>query len=137
MVRFIDEGASVFSTIRDANGLIQPKVAFYTPPSDLSIISSGTYDIHSSDKRPHSAVITMHDDTTETAESKESQVNALRPLEPAYQSINMLHISTMPHALSLYLREDEITLPPGYIRHLITKWRLSSLHTNTHSASLE
>lgn len=64
----------------------------------------------------------MDNEINETADqSKDVQMNPLRPLEPAYQCINMLHISTMPHALSLYLREDEITLPPGYIRHLITK----------------
>ena len=42
----------------------------------------------------------------------------LKPLVPAYQSIEPLHISSVPYAFSSYLRDDEIALPPGYVTNL-------------------
>ena len=39
----------------------------------------------------------------------------LRPLDPAYHAIEPLRMSRVPHALSSYLRDDELALPPGYV----------------------
>ena len=39
----------------------------------------------------------------------------LRPLTPAYQAIEPLQMSRIPQALSSYLRDDELALPPGFV----------------------
>lgn len=41
----------------------------------------------------------------------------LRPLIPAYKAIEPVEMSRIPYALSSYLRDDELALPPGYVSH--------------------
>lgn len=139
VVRFIDTTPKgLFGTIRDSHGLIQPKVKFYEPPirpsTAVSIISSGEFS-NNTRRISESSVNNLNVNINETRKGSFTNLgpcehvngniytpvqlsSPLKPLIPAYQSIEPLHISSIPYAFSAYLRDDEIALPPGYVTNL-------------------
>lgn len=135
VVRFIDTTPKgLFGTIRDSHGLIHPKVKFYDPPfrpsTAVSTISNGEIERRTSDSsllQLKSAIETRKGSFSNLGPCDKMANNLytpvhlsspLRPLVPAYQSIEPLHISSVPYAFSSYLRDDEIALPPGYVTNL-------------------
>lgn len=83
------------------------------PVSSVSSISQEIQDRRTS-------LLSFNNDTFDTSstncfkeESRES--TPIRPLDPAYESQGPVHISNSSFVPPFLLRQDEISLPPGYV----------------------
>lgn len=76
--------------------------------SFLNIGEEDSFDIVSSDFK-------TKDDSCHSKDRLFRVSTPLRPLNPAYQSIEPVQMSRIPHALSSYIRSDELALPPGFV----------------------